>query len=430
MSIVDWLTNLVKPRAKQLGWFQILPDHFIGSAAPSGEFELTESYFQVVVNTILLSYSRKFWVEFNPLVVTLTDAIYGAAVEQVPNVLGQKVLERIKQVTDADRVEFSNQRVAGPQPYVGDRVNIFTGLWASPTRNFANEILDFASTLNQSISTPQLSTCLALARPLTQGLQTLLGIQGLQLRVGRLMGFNSASDPTDPNRFRPGYFAMVNQPVPDTSKFWVKNDRLFFGSSADTADSFADADYVLFSILKTDKREDIVTFSFYDLFKQALSYARAGKVAEADDKFARFVDALADSPDFTMTHRKKLQLAYAQQLAAEKTGHAPVTRAAPRRAAAATRHPGRAVLMDDKGYFIRRVMAAADRAGISTAQRNSLRDTFEALDPVVQPSLRLAGRRGLNDNRFAADVMSQKSKAVKIDPKALARILVDASRSD
>lgn len=315
MSLLDSAKEWLKPVTKEADWFEIPQTNFIDQDPLEGAFEADETYFEIVTHTIFLRHRREYWRGFLPLGVTLTRSIYGGSWEEMPFVIGPQLLGKLEQVKEGDHITYRNVRVAGPQPYMGDWVTLFTGLWRSPTKNIAEEVISFAETIGSAIKTPQLSACLAVAKPLVAGLETLLGMDKLKLRVGHLHGFTP--DP-GPSRFHPAYFAMIRAPDCDESKFWVKEDRLHFGDSAQSAEPYVDADHMLFSIKCLEKRGDITTFPFYKYWTEAVKKVWEKKDAEADAHLHRLLSELAGSPDFTTRHRWWLALWYKKRLEAEK----------------------------------------------------------------------------------------------------------------
>lgn len=314
MPLIDYVKRILKSKAKEFELFEIPKGNFIEQAPPSGIFEAGKKYFEVVIHTIFLENQREYWSEYYPLGVTLIQSIYDGFREEIPFVIGPQLLGKMEQVKVGDHIIYRNVRVAGPQPYNGDWVDLFIGLWRCPKKNIAKEVISFAETIGGAIHTPQLGASLAVAKPLVKGLETLLGIDKLELRIGYFVGYTTSG----PSRFRPSYFTMIRDSQVDKTKFWVKEDRLHYGKIAKSAKPYVDADYILFSIRCMDKREDISTFPFYKYYTKAVQKVWEKKNAEADVLLSRFLTELAISPDFTFQHRFTLVESYKFLLETEK----------------------------------------------------------------------------------------------------------------
>lgn len=315
MPLLDYVKRILKSKAKEFELFEIPQGNFIKQAPPSGIFEADKKYFEIVIHTIFLENQREYWIEYCPLGVTLTRSIYDGSREEIPFVIGPQLLGKMEQVKNGDHIIYRNVRVAGPQPYNGDWVDLFIGLWRCPKKNIAEEVISFAEIIGGAIQTPQLGASLAVAKPLVKGLETLLGMDKLELRIGSLVGYTTTSGPSC---FRPSYFTMIRDPQVDKTKFWVKEDRLHYGKIAKSAKPYVDADYILFSIRCIDKREDISTFPFFKYYKEAVQKVWEKKDAEADVLLSRFLTELAISPDFTSQHRFTLVESYNFMLSTEK----------------------------------------------------------------------------------------------------------------
>lgn len=314
--LIEFVENLLRGKTEEYSWFEILRNNFIEQRPPEGIFIKDETYFEIVVHNIFLCNRREYWKEYCPLGVTLTHCTYSTSEEEIPFVIGPHLLGKLQQVREGDYISYRNIRVAGPQPYMGGWVNLFTGLWRSPTGDIAKEVISFAEIIGGAIQISQLGSCLAIAKPLAKGLETLLGMDRIDLRVGYLYGFSPRSGP---NCFRPGYFAMIRAPRCKESEFWVKRNCLYFGNEKQSAEPYVGADYVLFSITCFKEREGIERFPFFEHWRYALKKVWERKDKDAETALNSFFRELAMSPDFTTYHRMELVRKYKRKLLKEIT---------------------------------------------------------------------------------------------------------------
>ena len=406
---LNFIKNLIKPRTKEFSYFPIKPDHFIEQQPPQGKFVRDGNYFEIVVHHIFLRHQREYWIGYQPLGVTLVRSIYGESWEELPFVIGPRLLENLESVQEGDSIAYRNVRVAGPQPYMGDWVRLFTGLWRSPTRDIAKEILAFAETIGGAIMPSQLSTCLTVARPLVQGLETLLGMDKLDLRIGYLVGYSSRPGPS---QFKPGYFAMIRASGLDKDRFWVKDDRLYFGSTAKKAKPYTEADYMLFSIKCLEQREDITTFPFYRLFQGAKKKIWEYKDQEAEALLKAYMAELAVSPDFTTTHRRMLILWARAQIEQERA-----LRDGKARGLSDTQL--RQMVMQAGMDFVKQAMMIAATAGFSKSVVRDIGFIQTLFERELEPLPSLVGKGVPSDDELAARIMAYGEKPRRRKPKPL-----------
>lgn len=141
------LKKFIRRETKESSWFEIPQKNFIRQNPLTGEFEEENSYFAIHVQKIYLKYSREFWVNYLPMGITYTRALYGGEVQEIPVILDSKKLSKIEALKDKDYVPSLNQRTAGIQVYKGDMVNLFAGIWGYPTKNYANEVISLVESI-------------------------------------------------------------------------------------------------------------------------------------------------------------------------------------------------------------------------------------------------------------------------------------------
>lgn len=308
-SFIKFIKGWIKKETKEPSWFEIPKENFIGQEPLEGEFEEENSYFEIHIQKIFLKYVREYWINFRPMGVTYTRALYGGEVQEVPVIIDTGYLSKIEALKDEDDVPLINQRTAGVQVYKGDMVNLFAGVWGYPTKNYANEFMSLIESIGGLIDTTKIGTCLNLIKPIVGGLEKILGIKDLKFRVGVDIGFDSSSTKT-PKRFRPGYWVILPIQQAKKEEFYIKDDDLFFGSNRKNLKKYKESDYMIFSIRYLSKREDIDSLPFYDYWEDTRDsiYDAAKNLTNPDFSSSRinfitFLKFLNSSQDLTSNQK-------------------------------------------------------------------------------------------------------------------------------
>jgi hypothetical protein len=256
----------------------ILPDHL---DKPLGEsFKFDQHYFLVSVNESYLTYSRQWGTTYVPMVLVITEFQYNGNRTAVPFTIGPSLIEGDKSIKVPDTgMIFSNTRVAGIHPYTGDRIALTVILYRLTRTKYVDKLLQIAENAAGALDfSTALSGYLKIANVLMDVVEALLGDAG---QTEPLVGLRSEFDPDRGMAFEPGYFVLINKPGVEQHKLWVQEDKLLYGDSAETAQPYRDADYVLYSIGQTTERSDYKSLPFYQVWKQAI----AESISRSADKW-------------------------------------------------------------------------------------------------------------------------------------------------
>ena len=291
--------------------FRVRPDRVVDNAESSSSFVSRASYFEIRISEQFLQNRREYWNNYNPLVVTLCDFIYDTERSTVPFVVGPELLSSIEQIDVGDRVRYLNTRVVGPIPYMGDDLAVFIGLFRTRTSPWAQHALGLIESVAAAFDPTKLSSgYLDIAGSILNGVEAMLGIgKDVDFRVGKRVAYTTPGTATG-NPLQPGYFVMLhaNENEVDSRRFWVQDNRLFVGTSADRLSPYLDHDFVLWQLRALDNRDDFVTFDFHREWRKVQDRIWRGEASE--DSFRVVLHLLAINRDLIQSHRNRLMLEY------------------------------------------------------------------------------------------------------------------------
>jgi hypothetical protein len=311
MGLRDFFKGLAASPTVLPHYIHIPDDNTDDPAGLAGVFEPQQHYFTVRVNEMFLSQKRKWFKEIEPMVVCLTSYIYGEQEIDNPFVVGRSLIES-KMQNVPDGMVFNDTRVAGIHPYSGGRLVVSIVLCQSVTKDYLSNTLEFvekiAGVFSENI-TSLIGNYLKIANVVIGGIDKLLDSQAIQ----PLFGFRQEFDPDANDSFAPGYYVMIDKSTEkwDPAKFFVKENRLYYGWDAATAKPFRQDEYVLFSLTRSDTRGDIKILPVWQSYKKILDELKVAEVSqELKDKIKGMLRTLniemRQSPDLTQPHAQKL----------------------------------------------------------------------------------------------------------------------------
>lgn len=305
MSLMDFFRNLKQDPALLPTCFSIDDDHTDNKPGAAGGFEPRQQYLSVTVNEMYLTTKRKWFKEFEPMVVSVTEYVYGDKLVQNPFVVGSSLLDNKKHPAPNGTL-FHDTRVAGIHPYLGDRITLNMALYRSQTKDHlanALELLEKVSGIFNANIAGLLKNIVEVSNVVISGVDKLTGSGA----VKPLFGWRIELDPVLHGKIMPAYYVMIDKSERewDKKKFFVKKSRLFYGDSLENAKEFREDEYILFSLLSRDRRDDYSLLPVYKTYEQIVDFA-AG-FAEITDEDKKKITALLrglnfeimKSPDFT-----------------------------------------------------------------------------------------------------------------------------------
>ena len=275
-------------------------------------FQRNEHYFQIRINEMYLTYSRKWFSIYDPMVFVVSEFDYDENTEVVPFVVGPMMMEEFGQKIPEGMV-FSNTRVAGLHPYIGGRLILSVMLCRVQRKNYAQKLLQLIENASRVLDfSTALSNYVKVSSIVLDGIEALLGLGDIE----SLVGLRKEFDPDAGDVLKPGYFALINSESElNPDKLWVRQDQLVYGKNLIDAKPFRDADYVLYSIVQTTERSDVAKLPFYPLWKRVLQDVTDKKLTEekwqsAKVNMASLFQMMRLSPDLVKQQVYKLTQEY------------------------------------------------------------------------------------------------------------------------
>jgi hypothetical protein len=314
-SAIVQMWNGVKGSSRELpGMYMVPPSHTDLQPDVFKSFEKDKTYFQVRVNEMYLSYDRQWFSNYEPMLFTATEFLYGGERHTVPTLVGPQLMPKLPTGELPARMVFANTRVAGLHPYRGGRLVLTVILYRSERDNVAQSMLKLIENTAGALDfTHAVDIYVKVATVALDGIQALLGLGKLQ----PLLGIRREFDPDADALLMPGYYVLCNRTDLDETKMWVKEGKWLYGDDLASAASRSGDDYVLYSVVQTPERSDADALPFYSLYQQAKQQAtqptkESWDVAKAN--LAAVHQMMVTSPDLTPEQASALLDAYLVEL--------------------------------------------------------------------------------------------------------------------
>jgi uncharacterized protein YeeX (DUF496 family) len=295
----------------------IKPENTKNSLYHEEPFERHKHYFEVVVNEMYLTYERKWFKTYDPIVFVTSGFLYKGEMVEIPFLVGPQMLKN-KMGSEVKGMIFENTLVAGLHPYRGGNFIINIVLGRMVTNNYLKKvisILEDASGTYPGAFAKSIEPYLKVSKVIIKGLEDLFDSADIEPLIGHSNSFLTSSN----NGFRPGFFALINKDESDVKpdEFFVIDKKLHQGKNLDTAKPFREDDYVLYSIVSSNERNDIELLPFYDQFTSLQKIITDMGVQIGDDeknilngKLFSLIDTVRMSPDVVREQVDKIILEF------------------------------------------------------------------------------------------------------------------------
>jgi len=175
--------------------------------------------------------------------------------------------------------------------------------------NNAEKLLNVIEEVSENIEVSSgIAQYTKIGKVILKGVDALMGFQ----QTSPLLGLNNNFGQAAGNPFKPGFHAIIHNPNLDKRKFWVKNNKLHYGDSLESALEYRDDDFVLFKIGVSENRTDEETLNFYQEYKEIYNYL--ANQTEITDKQRQFLKtkmlhlaiSIKQSPDLTAAQADRI----------------------------------------------------------------------------------------------------------------------------
>ena len=363
MRFFTYADRLIRQQSSPPATVTIAEDHLLDGWEDGVErfLQPQESYFEIRLKQMYLRYQREYWREFRPFSTFVTAFVHSGKTHELPFVVGPELLGQQAVALGGDAIEYRNLRIAGPFPYEGDDLQLFSALSRLAANDWAVQSLSLLETVAKAFDVSKITRYLEIAAPLVKGIESFLGMQDVELRMGMQQVYQQpvGRGGLRPNALRARHEVLLN--LPDHSldsaarhKFWVKDGELFFGDRPEAAQPYRAADFLLFEIRPLRERGDYTTFDFHTLnWQDTLKAIWDGSETMARQKLRLTAAALAQCTDIVRPHRNALLRAYKAQFDEELALYQEVLAEPAHRSSAelAAKSAERAAALTDKSLY-------------------------------------------------------------------------------
>lgn len=314
-NLSDVLEKIIKTDTVVFPSFAVDDRHVLDPAEKKLQFKKDEVYFEIRICEHFLKEKRKYWQDWNPLTIVLSEFIYDKQKRSFPFVVGPDLLKSIEELQGNESVRYSNTRVVGPTPYCGDQLALFVGLFRVEGNNWAKQTLNLLEGVAKAFDNTKLTGYINISAPILAGIEGFLGMgDKTQLRLGKREEFTDPSTPAG-TILTPGYFVMIRDKRMKLSeahkrKFWVRNNRLYYGDKESDLEPYSGNDYILYQITCHDVRKDIDTFDFHKHWEVVKKAIWKSGVEEAQKEYLHLIELLRGCPDLITPQMNLLQFEY------------------------------------------------------------------------------------------------------------------------
>lgn len=303
MSLQSLWKNISKSKSFRPARFSVPAANVDPAIRFPEPFQRHRQYFEVKVNEMFLAYDREWFTTWQPMVFAGSRFLYMGKMREVPFIVGPQMIEdNSKSLPDG--MIFENTKVAGLHPYRGGDFSLHMVLARLQTNNYLKRLISImestSGTYLEDFATAVVPYT-KVAKIILNSFEDLLGTE----EVEPMVGYRFTMNPDTREGVKPGYFVLINKPEQelDEDRFYVIDDRLHYGDSADTAKPYRGGDYVLYSILATDHRSDVEILPYYEEFvKLQESIRDIGVISDEEKKLLNgklfaLTDTIRMSPD-------------------------------------------------------------------------------------------------------------------------------------
>jgi hypothetical protein len=291
------------------------PDRCLPKGSLGEEIVKDQDYFSIEINELYLARDRLWWATYDPVVLIISEFVYGGERIIVPKVVGPSMIESQFGKLPLGIV-LNDTRVVGPYPFRGDRIKITIVLYRVRHDSYARELLRLVEQVSSAVGVPaDAGVLLKIGSTILDGIESLMGLGDTEPLVGhrieldgnRLQGLRSSST------------VLSTGGQDDLSTLWVDTGRLRTGTVGMSAAPFEAADYVLYTLQRQTSRGEEATLPFYGLYQQAMKSAlltddNGESWKQAKASLLSLYQQMVVSPDITANEADRLFETYAAEL--------------------------------------------------------------------------------------------------------------------
>ena len=316
-QLSDFVQNLKAGPLLQPKAVTIAPARCVPAGSTGTDVNKDKCYLTLTVNELFLSNARKWWVDYQPMVVVATSVLQGGTMVTLPAVVGPSLLEQPGKKLPQGLL-LNNIEVAGPVPYRGGNLTISVLLYRLQHTNHARDLLKVGEGVSKAIGpTADLSMLTKVGGALMDGVGSLLALGDTEPVMGQRFTMSAVG----PGGIRTFFAALIGPGTQVSPDDLSVDDGKLRWSIGQEVREFTSDDYVLYSLSAPARRTDESALPFYPSFQRALKDAFRGgednwKAAKAT--FSEVWQQMIVSPELIPEQAEELFEDWKKKLLVEK----------------------------------------------------------------------------------------------------------------
>jgi hypothetical protein len=253
MTILDQFRGRWQLPASHYTYRWINPDNveINGKKPVPAQIISGEKYFRIWLAEMFLKNDRAWGTAWYPAVLCSIKLKFGNKTQEITHVAGESALKNL----DLKRVNINvsmNHEITTLLPFNGGTIALEAALIAMQGKNDVKSLLKVLGEFSKLLVVPQLSSVIAVAAPLSDGIAELVGASDQQPEL-RLQDQWTGTGVPDGNILRSGYFTVISAKDGEIKpeELHVKDHQLFRGAARLTG-----YHYMLFRVDVIDERDD------------------------------------------------------------------------------------------------------------------------------------------------------------------------------
>ncbi len=308
MTFMGSLKELFNRQAEKHAVVRI-PEEMTDAQYDPEPFSEGESYCRVWLVEMCLEKGVEWLKKRYPVVYSSVRFQHGGKEMAVPFIAGPDFLKTQTQ-KNYDRIIQLDHPLTPLFPFSHGLVEIQAGLFSMVAADWVNRFVNTLDRFSKLIRVPELSSAVKMVSPVVGGIEDLLGIGDRRLEIGYQQTFAGTEE--NPNRLRPGYFAVFRAEPAEISELdlGVFEERLCVmpGSSQSQIkpEPLAGYSYMLFRIEKNPNQNWEGLAGIKTLVDKMVEAMNGGKKKEQETIYQNLRLAVAGSSDITRAHRRRM----------------------------------------------------------------------------------------------------------------------------
>jgi len=255
MTLAEILEAIWRQPNRQMTWGRVPQERIVGQRREE-PFNSGQDYVIVRLASMFLRDARVLWLKYSPLLHATVGTTGRTGTRTETAVIGPAQFADLASAP-ADRTVILRQRLAGPVVWRGGDLKIDTGLFAVSRDQAASALLTAIGQL-AGLGMPGTKQTVELATIVKGGVESVLALQGTKPIIGVRETLVDQGSAGVGEQAGPCVLVGIAAPQNDIKieEIWVKDGRLYTGTSAQDLHSYEKHDHILISVERGPPRED------------------------------------------------------------------------------------------------------------------------------------------------------------------------------